>query len=385
MADDDRAGSGPAGHRPAIGLVQREIVLVIVLAVAAAAIFGMTRSLAEWSDRTADAAADEWHRRGRAVVESGRVNEGIALLRQAVSHDRLNADYTLSLVRALTRPERDDTAWTEARRLLVQLREREPDRPEINLRLARLAATAGDTDETIRYYNHAMYGLVPDDPEYDRRRIRVELATFLLDQGDRARALGELFALAPDVPDDAAEHFELGALFLRAGEARSALAEFQDALRLAPGDWRAAAGAGDAALATGAFAQAERHLQDAVRRGATEPAVRQRLALVRLVRSLNPLSPGLVSATRVTRVRGGLTWAAERLRGCAPPDDDPLLSELVRMSREPLAVLRESDALVEGIALIGRAVDAMTSRCAERDPAEAAWQAIDTAAGVPAG
>lgn len=382
MVDERGPSPGPDRAWP-LGLVQREVVLVIVLAVAAIVLFGMTRSLAEWSAATEEATAAHWFDEGQALVAAGDLPGGIAALRRAVSRDRLNATYVLALVRALSASGGEE-ANVEARRLLLQLREREPDRPEINFRLARLAAAAGDVNEATRYYNHAMYGLAPDSPEYDPRRIRVELATLLLTSGDRQRALAELFALAPDVPDEAADRLELGRLFLLAGDPRSALGQFTAALRVEAANADASAGAGQAALELGSFAQAERYLQAAIRQGSTDAAVRARLDTVRLVRSLTPLSSGLVSSERVRRLRAGLDWAAGRLRACAPGGavSDPLVDDLTRFRQQSLATLRETDTLVDGVNRIVAAVAVIADRCADRDPAEEAWRAVAQSAGA---
>jgi len=384
MVDERGPSPGPDRAWP-LGLVQREVVLVIVLAVVAIVLFGMTRSLAEWSAGTDVAAAARAFDEGEALVTAGDLPRGIAALRRAVSRDRLNATYVLALVRALTAAGGAEAA-AEARRLLLQLREREPDRPEINFRLARLSAATGDVDEATRYYNHAMYGLAPDSPEYDRRRIRVELATLLLDSGDRERALAELFALAPDVPDEAADRLELGRLFLRAGDPRSALTQFSAALRVEAGNAEASAGAGEAALALGSFVQAERYLQAAIRQGATDPGVRARLDTARLVRSISPLSSGLVSSERARRLRGGLDWAEGRLRACAggAAASDPLADELARFRQQPLATLRETDTLIDGVNRIASAIAVIAGRCPDRDPAEAAWRAVAQTAGAAA-
>ncbi len=387
---DETPGPGPDRERSwPLGLVQREVVLVVVLAAAAVVLFGVTRSLAEWAEATGAETAATWFERGEALVASGELVEGIAALRRAVSRDRLNATYVLALVRALTDPSQGEDGRAEARRLLLQLREREPDRPEINFRLARLSAGSGDVEEATRYYNHAMYGLAPDNPEYDRRRIRVELATFLLDQGERDRSLGELFTLAADVPDAAADRNELGDLFLRAGDARAALAQFTGALRDEPQNGAASAGAGRAAFALGSFPQAERYLQQAIRQGATEPDLAPMLDTVRRVRSINPMASGLVSSERVRRLRAGLDWAAGRLGDCAaepaagvPAPEDPLVVELATFRRQPLATLRETDTLGEGVDLIARAVGEIRRRCPERDAAEQAWLVVAASLGA---
>jgi tetratricopeptide (TPR) repeat protein len=388
MVDPSGPSHDPDRYWP-LGLVQREVVLVVVLAAAAVVLFGATRSLAEWTEATAAETAATWFERGQALVEAGKLDEGIVALRRAVARERLDADYVLALVRALSDPSQGEDARAEARRLLLQLREREPDRPEINFRLARLAAASGDVDEATRYYNHAIYGLEPDNPEFDRRRIRVELATLLLAHGERDRALGELFALTADVPDVAADRLELGRLFLRAGDARSALAQFTGALRVESQNASASAGAGEAALALGSFPQAERYLQQAIRQGATDPDLEAKLATVRQVRSLSPLAAGLVSSERVRRLRGGLDWAAGRIRGCAgepaagePAADDPIVVELTSFRRQSLATLRETDTLTEGVALIARAIEEIRRRCPERDAAEEAWLAIAATSGA---
>lgn len=375
-------GEGPPQGRDRqwrLALVQREVVLVFVLVIIAAVMFGVTRTLAEWSHETVQATATRWYDDGQALIADGHLDEGVTALRKAVARDRLNPTYVLALARALI----DASQEEEARRLLLQLREREPDRPAVNFRLARLAARRGDLVEATRYYNHAMYGAEPDDPRFDRRRIRLEFATFLLDQGQREEALSELAALGREVPDTAADHMELARLFLRAGDAGAALTQFTAAMRVEPDNGHAAAGAGEAAFALGSFVQAERHLQAAVRLGAASDAVQARLDTTRRVRAINPLGPGLLSTERARRVRAGLAWASERLASCtpAPPDDspappDPLQEEIDVFRRQPFDALRESDTVAAGVDLMLRGVREMPRRCPDRHADEAAWLAL---------
>jgi tetratricopeptide (TPR) repeat protein len=363
-------GEGPPQGRERqwpLALVQREVVLVFVLVIIAAVMFGGTRALAEWSHETVQATATRWFEDGQALIAEGHLDDGVLALRKAVARDRLNPAYVLALARALI----DASQEEEAQRLLLQLREREPDRPEVNFRLARLAARRGDLVEATRYYNHAMYGAQPDDPRFDRRRIRLEFATFLLDQGHREDALGELAALGREVPDTADDHMELARLFLRAGDARAA-----------PDNGHAAAGAGEAAFALGSFQEAERHLQAAIRLDAASDALRARLGTTRRVREINPLAPGLRSAERARRVRAGLAWASERLASCAPdgPDvapapPDPRREEIDEFRRQPLDVLREPETVAAGVDLLRRGVGRMR-RCPERHADEAAWLAL---------
>ena len=402
-------GQTPEGSRngwKSLGLVQREVLLVCVLGVVAVLLFGATENLADWTERTSSAQSAAWFERGQAYLLAERNAEGIDALRNAVAGDRLNPTYTLALARALIEHGRDvpdaEQLRDEAQQLLSGLRERQPDVAEVNLYLARLAVEERDEydrheefiEEVTRYYNHAMYGLAPEDPQFNRYRIRVELATFLLDEGDRTAALAELIALAREVPDELLARLEVAGLFLQAEEPQQALTQYSFANAIDQTSRAAAVGAGRAAFALAQFRTAEQHLEFALGLGPADEDVTRLLEITRLVRASDPQAQGLLTAERVRRLRAGLDWAAGRLAGCAaPPEpaaegeeptevpDDPLVVELREFAEQPAAILREANTQTDGIDVISRALAEIRSRCQgqDPDPMDEAWRAIERA------
>ena len=77
----------------------------------------------------------------------------------------------------------------------MTLRESEPEDREINLQLARLAATQQDVTEALRFYHNALYAPWPLEQADGRRDVRLELIRLLLDHNQAGRAISELLAL----------------------------------------------------------------------------------------------------------------------------------------------------------------------------------------------
>jgi tetratricopeptide (TPR) repeat protein len=360
----------------------------------------VTENLADWTERTASERSAAWFERGEAFLADDRTTEAIDAMRRAVAGDRLNPAYILALSGALIDGSEDapeeaaERLRDEARQLLTSLRQRQPDDAAVNLSLARLAVSRGDPVEAVRYYNHAMYGLEPDDPQFDRYRIRVELTSFLLADGDRTAALAELFALAREVPNELPARLEIADLFLAAGEPGEALTQYSIAMAIDQTSEPAAVGAGRASFALADFRQAQQQLEWAVGLGVDDEEVTGLLQTTRLVRMVDPLARGLATSERVRRLRVGLDWAAARLETCAvvpaprpggegtvAPPDDPLVIELRTFGDQPAATLREANTLTDGIDLIVRALAEIRTRCEgqEPDPMDEAWRAIDRA------
>jgi tetratricopeptide (TPR) repeat protein len=370
-------------RRPArlpLALVQRELVLILMLCGVSAALFAATRGLAEWARETSVATAAEWYARGEALAETGANREAVTWLRRAANADRGNLRYALMLARALAEAERA----SEAQRILERLREAYPDNVEINYRLARLHAAAGDDAAAVRHYNHAMYGLASFGADYERWRIRMELIRFLLDRGDRDGAVAELTALSRELPDTVGAHLAAARLSLEAGDHQRALAQFQLVRRLDPAHAEAATGAGDAAYALGDYAQALTHWDAAATAGADLELRRSQQRTAGAVLSRDPLARGLSRAERARRLAGGLAWARARLNGCAaaaaisdPATAGASLPDAVDALRQrPAGVLSDPDTLSAGLALILRVATAAAARCPSTDPVDQAWMLI---------
>ena len=247
--------AGETAQRSA--LIHRETLQLSALIVLAIAAFLLTRAVAASNRDMSVRDAAEWFRRGRQAMDAGRVDEAIDALRRATVRDRDDKRYVLALAQALALKRDDDGA----RSVLLTLRESEPEDPDINLQLARLAAARQDVTEALRFYHNALYAPWPAEQADARRRVRLELIRFLLTHGQGGRAVSELLALSTDLPDDSALRLEVAQLFARAGDNGHALEQFQRILRTAPQDGEALAGAGQAAFRLGDYPAAVRYLR----------------------------------------------------------------------------------------------------------------------------
>src|SRR2546426_10555303 len=236
--------------------VHREIVVLVALGATTLAVFVMTRAAALSSERIRMRDAAEWYAIGTAHLQSGETASAIQAFRRATSAARDNRTYRTGLADALAAAHEHDAA----RQVLVALRDLALEDPGVNLRLARLAAENHRTEDAVRYYQGALYGLWPPDRLEQRSDVRCELIRYLLETGQLNRALSEVLALTGSLPDDARSQEEAGRLFLRAGDAHRALDYFTRALRVNSRSVTALAGAGEAAFRAGDYRRASRYL-----------------------------------------------------------------------------------------------------------------------------
>jgi tetratricopeptide (TPR) repeat protein len=302
---------------------------LIALIVATVAAFGITEGVAAQMRQRTRQDAKAFYANGLAARRSGQLDAAITAFRRASTKDRDNLDYTLQLSRALAA----DGQLDAAERSFLALRERVPDNPDVNLELARLAVRRDDAAMALRYYRYALYAPWPDAS--GPRTVRRELIAFLLDHGDRDRALAELIAARSNTPDTAAAHVELGGLLLRADDPRLAAEEFRRALVLAPEDATARRLAGEAAFRLGDYAAAARDLADAA---ATDPAAGDMHRTAVAVLRDDPLAPRIPAQERLNRMMRLLDRASQRASSCGPApasgDQKPLdaIARAVRRS-----------------------------------------------------
>ena len=180
----------------------------------AIAAFLVTRAIATSNREMTLADAAEWFRRGQRAMQAGTSGPGDRCPRRALS--AIETTYTIHPC-----PRRGVVAeedYEGARSVLIDFRESDPEDREINLQLARLAAARQDVTEALRFYHNALYAPWPNDMVRTRRRVRIELARFLLAHRPAGRALAELLALTADMPDEVALHLEVAQLFADAGD-----------------------------------------------------------------------------------------------------------------------------------------------------------------------
>jgi Tfp pilus assembly protein PilF len=307
---------------------------------------------------------------------AARVDASIDAFSRALQKNRGDKAYTLALAGALARGRRT----AEADNLLGILRQAAPEDPDINLQLARLAASGGDTARATRFYRSALYA--PWSSAEGPRRVRLELIRFLLAQGDTTAARAELVAAAANLPDDPAAHVQIGGLLRDAGDSRLALGEFEHALRLAPRQAAAAAGAGEAAFDLGEYAVALNYL----RRAPGDPEAAGFRVVAELVLTRDPLAARLRSGDRRARLAQDAADVLDRVGSCSttePVLPDPELMAL-RPALAAAATTRgaDPDAIQRGADAVDRAVQLLDMRCPSTSDVDRALTLIATRHGA---
>lgn len=295
-------------------LVPRSAIFVLmVLTLAAVAAFAAVSHLVARFNANQQSRGRRLYVQGMADLNTGAADRAIEEFRAALTCDRANPQYQLSLGRAL----RDTGRLDEAESYLESLWQRTPEDGTVNLALARVAARRGSVDDAIRYYHNAMYGVWSTDPDANRRDARLELVEFLLRKSARAQAQSELVALAAFLPPDPTLHLRAADLLAQAQDYPDALAEYERVLRLDHGNPTALAGAGEAASHGGRYRTAQRYLQLAVNAKPQDPALLYLLSSANLILETDPFVRRISDAERNRRIAAAFAKAGERLSACA--------------------------------------------------------------------
>jgi tetratricopeptide (TPR) repeat protein len=294
--------------------IHREIVALVLLIAVVVVGFFLTKTAAGANRRLHLSDAATWYDRGERALSSGRADQAVTALRRATALGPDRQDYRLALSSALAASGEDDGA----RQVLLAIRQTRPEDPEINLRLARLAARGDDLPGAVRYYQHALYGLWSGEQNDARRQVRVELIQYLLAHNERARALSELLVLSANLPDSVALQSEAGWLYLRAGEPARGREHFARALQREPDNGLALAGAGEAAFYAGDYAAALRYFRTA----ASSSRVDELREIAAQVLDRDPLRPALSPGERHARLVFALRHVLARVDACLATAND---------------------------------------------------------------
>ena len=355
-------------------IVQRELVLLAVLAIATISLFMFTAAMAARNRAMNKEIANAWYQRGQRQLQAGQTPEAIDAFRNATTSDHDNAEYTLALAAALAA----DNHIEEARQALLRLRMAAPESGEINLNLARLFAREGEMPDAVRYYHNALYGVwPPDQMDSQRVKVRTELIRFLLTAGDASRSLSELLILSSDTPENAPALDNVGGMFLEAGDSQHALEEFKRALRFNAKDIDALRLAGRSSFNLGDYDGARRYLEAAAANGGGSPDDADLLETAKFVFSRDPLASALSTEERVRRLTADLDAVTEELQSCAFKKQGDLNSETEVQSLEaeiaqemhtrlrPEDLRRDAEGFRTGLHLIQRIESATGRICDE--------------------
>ncbi len=372
----DPVAPPPAPDEGRVQLVHRELVLLVVLVIVAAAGFLLTRAVAAGNDRMRRQDAAAWYGAARQDLDDGRSADAITALRRAATKDPTNMRYQVALAAALASSHQDESA----RQVLVGLRETAPEDAEVNTELARLESRSGDLTNARRYYQSALNALWSPEQSERRRTLRLELIRLLLDHQEKSRALAELLILSAGLPGVAAPQVEAGRLLLEAGDPRSALDRFSEALKREPANATALSGAGVSAFALADYPRALHYLSLVP---APTAEIAEMRSLAELVLAHDPLAPRLPTNERFRRLVDAVTHARQRLADCLPlaPSDTPTHQALDVLQRESMAfepsltvkALHESpDTIETGIELVDRIEQATAKGCMPLAPLDRA-------------
>lgn len=291
-------------------------VILLILTLGAVAGFAAVGHLVTRYNLNQQARGRKLYAQGVAAAAAGNYDRAIDAFRAALTCDRTNSQYQLSLARAL-RDSNDPARLDEAESYLLALWQRAPQDAAVNLALARVAAHRGPIDEATRYYHNAMYGVWNSDPDLNRSTVRIELIQYLLKRNARAQADSELIALAAALPRDPVAHLQAAQLFMQAQDYAGALTQCEEVLSLQPNNMAALAGAGEAAYRLGNYALAQRYLRSAANADPANVDARQFLATTDLVLRANPFHSYISDMERNRRIADDFAQAGNRLSQCA--------------------------------------------------------------------
>jgi tetratricopeptide (TPR) repeat protein len=237
-------------------LILRDALSILSLVLGTMVLFAITLFLfRSFSAHRADL-AQRWSQRGRIALQQGKPDEAIVALRTALSYAPGTRDYELLLAEALGEAGHTDESY----QYFMGLWDAEPGNGPVNLQLARLAARRRDRAAAVNFYRASIFGTWEGDGVVRRAEVRLELARYLIANGDLPAARLALLITGGNAPDDYGRDMALGDLLQQAQDATNAWAYYQRAAALRPDDPAAHAAAGRLAYQSGDYESAERML-----------------------------------------------------------------------------------------------------------------------------
>ncbi|GAC1691434.1 MAG: hypothetical protein NVS9B5_33140 [Terriglobales bacterium] len=288
------------------------IVISIMVVVAVAGFLGVTRLVHRFGEQE-KAVGRRLYRKGQAEIAAGHPDHSVEAFRAALSYDRDNFEYQLSLARAL----RDTGRVEEAKAYLTSLWERMPQSGAVNLALGRLEARQGSIDDAIHYYHNATYGEWPSDAESNRLKAQFELVDFLVRARAFSQAQAELIMAEASLPRDHALRLREAQMFALAQDYGHALGEYRAILARDRNNAVALSGAGDAAFHLGRYRTAETLLREALKAKSQDATALEELRISSLIVQRDPFSGRISAAERNRRLQQAFVQAGESLDNCA--------------------------------------------------------------------
>jgi tetratricopeptide (TPR) repeat protein len=256
---------------------------------------------------------------GEKLAGEGHNSAAINEYRTALALEPTNRQYQIALATALIKLDR----FNEAASHLTELLQGDPTNGLANLLMARIAVRQGKDSDAEAYYNRAIYGLWPSNPEVHRIEVRFELAEFLASIGANKLLLGELLQLQSEVPENVEMRKHIAHLFLLAGSPSHAADIYRELVKEHHGDVEVYSRLGEAEFERGNYGAARAAFTSALRVSPKNEQNRERLQLVNQVLALDPTLRGLSSRQRYTRSRELVEDAYKQLTDCLQKHKNP--------------------------------------------------------------
>ena len=305
---------------------RRDLIVFLALLGMAVLMFMIAYTVTSAYRRSEDAIARASFQRGKDALSAGKPERAVGEFRTAVFYARDNSLYRLRLAQALARSDVPNQS-NQAIAYLLNLWEQEPGNGIYNLELARLAARQHRSNDAIRYFHSAIFGVWDDDPMGWRRAARVELIRYLMTERQIPQAQSEVLALAADTSEnDSAALLQVADLMRDTSEYPRALSLYSQVLGKEPKNTAAKLGAGKAAFALGQYTAAKRYLDAVLQDDPNQPAARQLDDQATMVLASNPFARGVSATERAKRVVSAYQQAGVRLQSCANAKGITLIS-----------------------------------------------------------
>ena len=306
---------------------------------------------------------------GRALAGSGRFDEAVEQFRNALS---ISPDMERRLALGLAL-EQGGHLSEGAVYLNEVVRER-PGNAPAHLALARIDAQKGNIEEAVTHYRRAIDGAWPQNALDNRMEARIELTDMLNKAGQRSRAQAELLALTAETPPQSDLQKRVARMLVDSGLAVQASALYRDMLRRNPRDLDALDRLGEASIAEGNFAVAEKAFADAHRIAPADSTAARQMELCQQILGIDPALPGLKAAARYERSRELLKRLTKMTPRCAPRQITLADAEaaIARKSRPASS----SDAAEENIAVAEKLWQEELTSCPGSPPDDALAQLL---------
>ncbi len=344
---------------------------IVWVGVALIVLFVFITFLSRAYHNTRRSRAEGRYREGIELAQQGKNDRAADDFRAALVYEHDDPKYRFALAKALISLGR----WEEADSHLLELQQRDPTNGPINQMLARLAMRAGRYDEAIDDYNRAIYGYWSENPDENRIATRLELIQVLDQEGLQKQVLAELLALAGEVPEnDLDMRRKVAAMLLAHHSPQHAAEMYRAILSTHPHDAGSQQGLGEADFDLGDYVSARNAFRSALRSGATDPAITQRIALSESILDLDPTLVRLSASQRRQRAEELLRRSLDSVSACtAVPEDLSTAAQKV-LSTKPKR--RSEDDTAETLTLAQELWNLRQSSCAQKPETDQALAAV---------